>query len=228
MARRQHLLPPLAALLLGGCASEPASIVNGPTMARPVAMPSSVERVNNGAIFQPHMSSGSLFSMDRPPRSVGDMLKVEIDESLDASQKVKTDTSRKNSVASKGPGTSSGGLVGKVFNLDASASGSDAFEGNGATENTSRFTGQLAASVINVLPNGHLVVAGERSIALNGGVTTLRFSGIVDPKDIRAGNVVASTHAVNARVELAGRGDVSDVARRSWLQRVLTRTLTVW
>ena len=82
--------------------------------------------------------------------------------------------------------------------------------------------------MINVLPNGHLVVAGERSVAMNGGTSTLRFSGIVNPRDIRAGNVVASADAVNARVELVGQGDVSEAATRNWLQRVLTSSMTVW
>lgn len=70
----------------------------------------------------------------------------------------------------------------------------------------------LAASVINVLPNGHLVVAGERGVAMNGGTSTLRFSGIENPRDIRPGNIVPSGDAVNARVELVGQGDVSEAA----------------
>lgn len=59
----------------------------------------------------------------------------------------------------------------------------------------------MAVTVINVLPNGHLLVAGERSMGLNGGVSTLRFSGIVNPRDIGPGNVVASADVVNANLE---------------------------
>jgi len=40
--------------------------------------------------------------------------------------------------------------------------------------------------------------------------------------------MVASSDGVNARLETAGEGDVSEAASRSWLQRVLTKTLTVW
>ena len=218
-----------AAALLAGCAGAPTGLVTGPTLAMPVQAPAYVERVNNGAIYQPHMSAASLFSGERPPRQIGDTLKVDIAESLSATNRVRTDTSRDNKVASKGPGSSqSGGLVNKILNLDASASGSDSFKGEGNTESSSSFSGRLAASVINVLPNGYLVVAGERSIALNGGQNTLRFSGIVNPRDIGAGNIVASGDVVNARLELAGRGDVSEAATRSWLQRVLTSSLAVW
>ena len=228
---RAARLPLAAALasLATGCATTGDSIVQQPVSAPPIARPVNIERPNNGAIFQAGMQA-SPYSGRRKPRNIGDTLKVDISESLSASNKVKTDTSRDNSVASKGPGTSStsGGLVNKLLNLDASASGSDAYKGEGSTENTSSFTGQLAASVINVLSNGNLVVAGERSVALNGGVSTLRFSGIVDPKDLKDNNIVASADVVNARLEVLGRGDVSDAGRRSWLQRILTNSLSVW
>jgi flagellar L-ring protein precursor FlgH len=86
----------------------------------------------------------------------------------------------------------------------------------------------LEATVINVLPNGNLVVAGERTIAMNGGMSGLRFSGIVNPRDIQAGNIVASSDAANPRLEIVGRGDVSDAASRSWIQRVLADSLSFW
>jgi flagellar L-ring protein FlgH len=82
--------------------------------------------------------------------------------------------------------------------------------------------------VINVLPNGNLLVAGDRAIAMNGGVSVLRFSAIVNPRDIGPGNVVASSDTVNARMEVVGRGDVSDVSSRSWIQRVLANSLSFW
>jgi flagellar L-ring protein precursor FlgH len=82
--------------------------------------------------------------------------------------------------------------------------------------------------VINVLPNGYLLIAGEKKIAFNGDVSSLRFSGVVNPKDIKPGSVVSSADIVNARLEQAGKGDISDTASRNWIQRVLTSTLTMW
>jgi len=219
-----------ALVFLSACAGPPTSLVQGPTHV-PAPQPALyVERAHNGAIYQAHMAAGSLFSADKKPRQIGDTLKVDIAESLRASQKLATGTSRDNKVAVKGPGSGgkTGGLINALLNADATASGSDAFNGSGSTENSSSFNAQLAASVINVLPNGHLLVAGERSMAFNGGVSTLRFSGIVDPQDIRLGNVVASADVVNARLEVVGRGDVSEAASRNWLQRLLTQSLSVW
>jgi flagellar L-ring protein precursor FlgH len=151
--------------LVTGCASS-TPLVSGPVIAPPFTPPLAIERHNNGSIFQANMASTSLFSGEVRPRSIGDSLKVDIAETVKAKREVNTDTSRENSVASKGPGSKSAtGVLGSLLNLDASASGSDAFKGSGATGNSSSFTGQLAASVITVLPNGHLVVAGDREPA---------------------------------------------------------------
>ncbi|WP_268236195.1 flagellar basal body L-ring protein FlgH [Xylophilus rhododendri] len=130
----------------------------------------------------------------------------------------------------QGPGTAANnkGLINNIINLDATASGSDAYDGSGSTSNATSFTGTIAATVINVLPNGNLVVAGERTVAMSNGTNTLRFSGVVDPKDFTQGNVVASADVANARLEVAGKGDVSEAGSRNWLQRVLTNSLSVW
>jgi flagellar L-ring protein precursor FlgH len=216
--------------VLSACSSLPdTGIVQGPLGAPPVQRPVNIERVNTGAIFQPNMQTVSLFSADRKPRFVGDTLKIDISETLSATSKVNTDTSRETALSAKGPGSKAGlGIFSSIMNLDASASGSNTLKGGGTTENASKFTGQLAASVINVLSNGNLVVAGDRTIALNGGVSVLRFSGIVNPKDIRAGNIVASADTVNARIEVVGRGEVSEASSRSWIQRVLADSLSFW
>lgn len=217
-------------LSLAAC-NTPPSIVQGPLTVPPVTPPTYLERSNPGSLFQPDAPVASLFSGQKLARQVGDKLKVDIAESFASQSKVSTEHSRENAVASKGPGQgakSVGGFFGELLDLNASAAGSDSFKGDGNTEQSGNFTGQIAVQVINVLPNGHLVIAGERAVAFNRGVTHLRFSGVVSPGDIRAGNMVASSDVVNARLETAGDGDVSEAASRSWLQRVLTKTLTVW
>lgn len=215
--------------LLGACASAPPSIVNGPLIAAPQPAPMFLEQPSNGAIFQAHMGHTTLFSAERRPRAIGDTMKVDIAENIRAIQKQTGETSRESKLTAKGPGGAKAGTaLASLINVDATASGSDSFKGSGNAETANSFNAQLAVTVINVLPNGNLLVAGERSMGLNGGVSTLRFSGIVNPRDIGPGNVVASRDVVNANLENAARGDVSDAASRSWLQRVLSRSLSIW
>lgn len=213
--------------LLLGCTSAPITTVPGPLSALPVARPANLERVTTGSLFQ--ASSGSLFNGRQKPRAIGDTVKVNISESLSASDTIKADASRETALTSKGPGNvGEGALLADIFNQDNTASGKTTFKGNGTSKNDSKFTGQLAASVINVLANGNLVVAGERSIALHGGGSILRFSGVVDPRDIKDGNVIQSGDVVNARLEVVAQGDSSEIASRTWLQKVLNATQAIW
>ncbi|MBC7665457.1 MAG: flagellar basal body L-ring protein FlgH [Caulobacter sp.] len=215
---------------LGGCAS-PSGLVQGPVSVRPVAPPNYAERTVTGGIYRANLNNVSLFSDQRKPQSIGDTIKIDISESLNASSTVNSVNSRANAVASKGPGLNSnslGSLLKGLANMDATASGSDSFTGKGNSQNTSTFTARLSAYVINVQSNGNLVVAGERSMAFNGGVTTLRFSGVVNPLDIKAGGIVSSGDVADAKTELTGSGGAQDTAQKSWLQKLLTDGLSVW
>ena len=219
-----------AAGVLAGCAG-PTPLVQGPVSVRPVPPPTFAERTVTGGIYRANLGNVSLFSDQRKPQAIGDTIKVDISESLNASSTVNSVNSRANAVASKGPGLDSnslGSLLKGLANMDATASGSDSFTGKGNSQNTSTFNARLSAYVVNVLSNGNLVVAGERSMSFNGTLNTLRFSGVVNPLDIKAGGIVASGDVVDAKTELVGAGGTADTASRSWLQKLLTDGLAVW
>ena len=216
-----------ALLLSAGCASQPPSVVPGPLYVAPLERPANVERIPTGSLFHPQ--TGSLFTGRRKPNAIGEVLKVDISERLTASSSVNADIGRQTSLSSKGPGTSNpGAFFGDLLNQDLSASGSSSFKGKGSTDNDSNFNGQIATSVINVLANGNLVVAGERTISLNGNASTLRFAGVVDPRDIKDGNVIKSSDVVNARMEVVGQGDLAEGTSRNWLQRMFNNSLSIW
>ena len=73
--------------------------------------------------------------------------------------------------------------------------------------------------VQQVLPNGNLLVVGEKQIGVNQNVDVMRFSGIVNPVNIRSGNVVASTSVAEARLEQRNRGDIGRVQGLGFLSR---------
>ena len=215
---------------LGGCAAPP-QLVQGPVSVRPVPPPTYAERTVTGGIYRANLGNVSLFSDQRKPQAIGDTIKIDISESLNASSVVNSVNSRDNSVTSKGPGTHSdslGSLLKGLANMDVVASGSDSFTGKGNSQNTSTFQARISAYVVNVLSNGNLVVAGERSMMFNGTLNTLRFSGVVNPLDIKAGGIVASGDVADAKTELTGSGGTADTASRSWLQKLLTDGLAVW
>ena len=91
---------------------------------------------------------------------------------------------------------------------------------NQSASNT--FSVTIGVTVIEVLPNGNLIVAGEKQIAMNKGTEFIRFSGMVNPDTIGTGNVVPSTQVADARVEYRtnsqiDRAEMASMASRFFL-----------
>ena len=210
-------------LLLTGCATpypvpEVAVAPGADTRPLPVAIPV----INNGAIYQ--VAQYRPLFEDHRARLVGDVVNVQIVEKVSASQK---STSSINKSGSVDAGLTALPLLKATALTRASATGSSAndFQGKGSTENTNDFSGTITAVVTEVLPNGHLVIAGEKQIGVNQNVDVLRFSGQVDPRSIQPGNTVASAQIANVRVEHRGRGAQADAQGIGWIGRFFLNVL---
>ncbi|MCK6423864.1 MAG: flagellar basal body L-ring protein FlgH [Burkholderiaceae bacterium] len=224
VAGRRALLPALL-LPLAGCSLMPQSAqVELPPVssARPVVV--APAPVNNGAIFQA-VQYRPLFE-DHRARLVGDTLTVQIVEKVSASATSTSSVEKSGSVDASITGFPflKAPLLGK---LGVGASSGNSFAGKGGTENTNKFEGTITATVIEVLPNGHLVIAGEKQIGVNENVDVLRFSGQVDPRSIQPGNTVASAQIANVRVQQRGRGQQADAQGIGWLGRFFLNLLPV-
>src|SRR5437764_1398860 len=77
----------------------------------------------------------------------------------------------------------------------------------------------IAATDLNVLPNGNLIVAGEKQFGINTGSEFIRLSGVINPIYIQAGNIVSSTQAADARLEYRGSGTIDQAQTQGWLSR---------
>ena len=93
------------------------------------------------------------------------------------------------------------------------------FSGKGSTSNVNTLIGAISTTVVEVLPNGHLVISGEKQVGVNQNVDVLRFTGTVDPRSLRPGSTVASTQVANVRIESRGRGQGSEAQSIGWLSR---------
>ena len=215
----------LACLGLGGCLSAlaPPRVEVAPTkpaLPSPLAPATAV----TGSIYQPgHYRP--LFE-DHRARHVGDTLTVSIVEKVTAAQSSKSTIDKGGSInasISALPGISPAAFA----RGSATGSSSNTFEGKGATENTNDFSGSITVLVTDVLPNGHLLVAGEKQIGVNHNVDVLRFSGQVDPRNVLNGNVVQSTSIANVRVEHRGRGAQANANAIGWLSRFFLSVLPI-
>ncbi|MBC7502977.1 MAG: flagellar basal body L-ring protein FlgH, partial [Herminiimonas sp.] len=153
---------------------------------------------SNGTIFQA-ASYRPMFE-DRRARMVGDILTIAIAEKTSATKSSGDSASKTGGVAFAAP---------KIFGIPSSTTAqagvnvtsSNKFEEKGAASTGNTFTGTITATVTDVLPNGYLVVSGEKQVALDKGVEYIRFSGVVNPDSVTAANVVSSTQVADARVE---------------------------
>ena len=184
-----------ALAFLAGCTS--AVRIEQPTSVRPVPVARVPQR--NGAIFQDTVSYRPLFE-DRRARFVGDTIIVTINESTAASKNAALSAARDASV--NAGITSVQGLPGKSLqgtNLQGSATSKQDIKDSTSASNA--FTGTITSSVIEVLPNGNLVISGEKQIGINGEIEKLRFSGVVNPLFIVSGNQVSSTNVADVRID---------------------------
>ena len=204
-----------SSLIIGCSHIEPRVEIVMPTTSAPrqeVHVP-----VINGAIFQTVNAPRPLFE-DQKPGRVGDILTVAIVEKTSASRSSKSSSAKTSDTKAAVPALA--GLPGKSFlGAQLAANAANTFEGKGETANDNTFTGTLTVTVVSVLPNGNLVVAGEKQIGINHNTESIRFSGVVNPLTIQAGNVVQSPQVADARLEYRGKGYIDEAQRMGWLQR---------
>ena len=206
----------LAALLAGCVATRPAVIVSSPTSAE--APPSSTADAprRSGGIYT-GVGYRPLFE-DARPRYVGDLLTITLNEKLNAAQKASSSADR-NSDIDAGIKSLRGVKGVGISGPQITAGTENTFAGKGATESSNLFTGTITSTVIRVLPNGNLVVAGEKQIGIRQNSETLKFQGVVDPKNILPGNTVLSTAIADVRIDYAGGGYIEDAQTQGWLAR---------
>jgi flagellar L-ring protein precursor FlgH len=209
------------ALLAAGCGTLSPQVDVGDTQpVRPVAVPPPA--VNNGSIFQ-GVSYRPLFE-DHRARLAGDTITINIVEKVQASQKSTSTVDKAGSVDASVtalPGISAGAFR----RAAAQGSSSNTFSGKGTTESANTFSGTITAQVVEVLPNGHLLIAGEKQIGVHENVDVLKFTGQVDPRTIQPGNMVASAQVANVRIQQRGRGAQAEAQQIGWLGRFFLNVL---
>jgi flagellar L-ring protein precursor FlgH len=203
-------------LLLGlaGCGTTPTSIVEQPTTARPQAQP--IQVASNGAIYQA-AAYRPLFE-DRRARHVGDVLTIVINEKTQAGKQASSNASKTSAVDSSVSAVA--GLPLKMFQgLGVNAEASNTYDDKSALNSSNTFSGSVTVTVIEVLPNGNLIVAGEKQIALDKGTEYIRLSGVVQPDTIQAGNTVSSAKVADARLEYRTSAKFDTAEVMGWLGR---------
>ena len=178
--------------------------------------------------FKPE-PNGSIFQTGRPVRlfednkayRIGDVLSVTLLESTNASKSAETTTEKDDEAeigvsaifGSTGP-TVNGNLV-----LNSEFDAEREFSGKGDSAQSNSLEGEIAVTVVDVLPSGNLVVRGEKIIGLNQGSEFIRISGLVRLQDVSTNNTVVSTKLANSRIFYGGGGTIAESNTKGWLSR---------
>jgi len=199
---------------------------------RPVALPP-VE-AGNGSIYQAGHDI-RLFE-DSRARRVGDLLTINLVETTSASKQSATELSKSNdttvanpTILGSTPQFNTPGVVPLASNQDNNLgfglSSSNEFSGDSSSSQSNSLTGSITVTVAEVLPNGYMVVRGEKVTSLNQGHEYVRISGIVRPTDIRPDNTVPSTQIADAQITYTGSGATADTNKIGWLARFFISSL---
>ncbi len=183
--------------------------------------------------------SGNIFE-DTKARRVNDLVTINIVENLSGSGKADTDTSRDSSGdydltnmfgVNMDFNLQNAFLLkdlykgANIFEPKAVGSGKSDFKGKGDTNREGKLVATVTGKVVEVLPNGNLMVEARKEITINDEKQILVLTGMVRPDDIDTGNSVLSSKIADANIYYVGDGVIQEKQSPGWLVRVLDR---VW
>jgi len=211
----QSLVSVLVIAVAGsGCMTPEPVLAPSPAFAptMPIADP---PRLPTGSIYAGGLDDW--FGRKRQYR-VGDVLTVILSERTAASRTSATDTSRASEISAKAPTTS-----GWLSKLNLGAEGTLKSEGKGKADQTAELTGAISVTISEVLPNGNLVIRGEKQLALSEGSEFVQVAGIVRPEDVAPDGSVQSRRLANAQIAYRGTGELANAARGGWGTQLLQK-----
>lgn len=206
----------LLALPMVGCSViPPQPLAHTPEFAPVYPRQVEAPQVATGAIYHRRLSD-NMFGRGRTYQ-VGDVITVILNEFTQAARTQSSELNRKSSndvvpKAVQNKFANMGGALGGTNVLG----GSIANSGDGKTDQRATLEGSLAVTVVEVLPNGNLVIRGEKQLALAEGTEVIQVSGIIRPDDVAPNSTVQSRRLANAQISYRGTGDLAAATRPGW------------
>ena len=179
-------------------------------------------------------SSGSIFSPDAPnlflfrdvkARSVGDIVTIQILESASATSTANTATEKKGDILVTAPNLFGLEKGNSALDFSKILQGSSAitFGGQGSTTRSGELQASLTAKVVEVRPNGDLVLEGTKDVVVNHERQSLTIRGVVRQRDVSPANIVLSTAIAQMDVKFDGKGVVANANKPGFLYWLLSK-----
>ena len=214
----------LTGMVLGGCVTQTTEVK---TPSFDQQLHKAPADYSNGSIWQ---AGSAGLTEDFKARRRGDIVTILIVETASASKAAKTDTSRATTINAGIPnfmGLEAGLMKNSFGDLSKliNASVDSKYAGAGSTSRQETLNATISAKVIDVLPNGNLMIEGRRNVKVNNEDQIIIVEGTVRPSDIGADNIVNSGFVADARITYTGKGIISDRQSPGWLMNIIDK---VW
>jgi flagellar L-ring protein precursor FlgH len=207
----------LLAAALTACTSvmPPQALTHSPQFEPVYPVQSARETMATGAIYVGRQSD-SWFGKGRNFQ-VGDVITVLLNESTQAARTQNGTITRdsSNTLVPTGLQNYGAGLGGFMKGINLTG-GSVSNKGTGAADQQASLSGSVAVAVVEVMPNGNLVLRGEKQLALTEGSEVIQVAGIIRPDDVAPNNTVQSRRLANAQIAYRGTGDLANATRAGW------------
>ncbi len=194
----------------------PAYPVNIPQQAAP----------KNGSLFQ---AGGMTLFDDSRAHKVGDIITIKLNENFAAKKKdeAKFNKSNKQDYGVSTPlnifGKSADKVLSEAGTFGIGYGSTGQFNGKSDVKQNSSLQGSIAVTVVEVIPNGNLVIRGEKWITIHDGEEVVRFAGIIRPEDISPDNTIDSTKVADVRLIYKDTGVAGDTARPGAVTKFLNK-----
>ena len=180
----------------------------------------------------PELEQASLFAVKTPPPNefhVHDLLTVIVREQKDYRADSRLETDRDWEVETQideffrfiNGHLGAASFTDGVPNIDFSTK--TKLDNEGDVERSDSLTFRIQAEVIDIQPNGRLVLQARKQITIDEDVQILTVTGIVRSQDIGADNTVLSSQVYDQRIVVDHRGPLRDASRRGWLVKLVDR-----
>jgi flagellar L-ring protein precursor FlgH len=214
MMNVRSLFLAVMAVALAGCVTPPKEPDYSATWPEPPPAP----ETGNGAIYQAGHDI-ALFE-NSVARRIGDTLTIRLNEQTNASKSSSTSTSKSTNVDMSAPTIAGRPVtVHGTEILNAQIENSTSFDGEGDSSQSNKLQGDITVTVAQRLPNGNLLVRGQKWITINQGREYVRIQGIVRPIDIDPDNSISSLKVADAQIAYGGKGALADASTPGLLAR---------
>jgi flagellar L-ring protein FlgH len=213
----------LMAIVATGCASVSKPMADDPAYAPTIAANMPMPQRTEGSLYQDAYGL-NLFD-DRKAHFVGDVITVTLSERTVSKKSSGVATGKKSSVDfNAGPLLGQNPTI-KGRELTTTLAQDRTFDGSADADQSNSLQGNITVTVAEILPNGNLIVRGEKWITLNRGDEFIRISGMVRPDDIAPDNTIVSTRLANAKISYSGTGELANTQSMGWLSRFFNSSL---